>query len=617
MYKLSEYNTLFSANDDALLLIEKELQYVDIKSISEVNRRNIRVSSNSMYGDDVWDMSSEFPRIRSRLVVLKFKGIKFNDGSILTDKVNRTYLKQIKEYYYTLYTNPTSIQSKWSSYIASIKSGVQSLCRFMKENCISYFDEINEYDFEDFLEGIANQPHHLGKPITDRTLHSRVKGLALLYEQSPKMKRGLKVDPYANFGSESKWSKKAAKKVVPSVGMTKEIPDEILKKLLSCALVEIRDLEKIKSLGQFFSDWYRIKDSLEIMSYKKCDPINYIEDCHNFKEAQVYANRIESACYIVIALLTGMRIHEISYIAPNIEDNWKEMLIKVDGLYKKVHFVLTNTKKLEPEPKEDQWQTIPIVKDALIAMKLLNMNWINKGCKYLFSQRTLTGRVGQATTHTETNTKLKRFVATHEIYSGNGIEFWNLTSHQFRKTHARIMTRQGLGLKELQDQLKHYDVEMTKIYGDINLYTQLQQEKFKLSAELYEEFIGSQVPIIGGGAEEVDSIRKQFMGITTKDRKEFLSSLPKKALIEQTDDGLCMYRPKKALCGGNKNNCLPSLCSNSIINAKENKRSIEFKLKENERMILFFNKDLFKVAHLKKRNIELSSLVRQLENKNV
>lgn len=617
MDKLSKYNTHFSANDDTLFSVEKELQYVDIKSISEVNRRNVRVSSNSMYGDDVWDMSSEFPRIRSRQVVLKFKKVKFNDGSILTDKVNRTYLKQVKEYYYTLYTNPTSIQSKWSSYIASIKSGVQSLCRFMKENCISYFDEINEHDFEDFLEGIANQPHHLGKPITDRTLHSRVKGLALLYEQSPKMKRGLKFDPYANFGSESTWSKKAAQKVVPSVGMTKEIPDEVLKKLLSCALNEIRDLERIKSLGQFFSDWYHLKDSLQKMSYRKCNPINYVEDCHNFREAQAYANRIESACYIVIALLTGMRIHEVSYIAPDIEDSWKEILINIDGLYKKVHFVLTTTKKLEPEPKDDQWQAIPIVKDALIAMKLLNINWINKGSKYLFCQRTMSGSIGQAITHVETNIKLKNFVSTNEIYSDSGVELWSLTSHQFRKTHARIMIRQGLGLKELQDQLKHYDVEMTKIYGDMNLYTQLQKEKFKLSADLYEEFIGNQVPIIGGGAEEVDTIRKQFMGIAKKDRKDFLNLLPRKALIEQTDDGLCMYRSEKALCGGNKNNCLPSLCGNSIINAKENKRSIEFKLKENERMILFFNKDSFKSAHLKKRNVELISLVRQLEDKNV
>jgi hypothetical protein len=176
------------------------------------------------------------------------------------------------------------------------------------------------------------------------------------------------------------------------------------------------------------------------------------------------------------------------------------------------------------------------------------------------------------------------------------------------------MVRQGLGLKALQDQLKHYDIEMTKIYGDLNIYSELQKEKFILSEELYEEFLGSQIPIIGGGTEDIQELRKQFLGMTKKDRKVFLSSLPKKALIEQTDDGLCMYRPRKSLCGGDKRNCRPADCNNSIIPAVGVTRTLQWRKQENERMLLFFKNHPLKVAHLTSRVEEIDKLLSQLNS---
>src|SRR5690606_18189170 len=98
-----------------------------------------------------------------------------------------------------------------------------------------------------------------------------------------------------------------------------------------------------------------------------------------------------------------------------------------------------------------------------------------------------------------------------------------------------LMIRSGLGLVALQDQLKHFDIEMTKNYGDLNLYSELQQEKFTLSREKYDEIILAQVPIIGGGADEVEGYRKAFMGMPADDRERLLDSLSKKALIEQMD----------------------------------------------------------------------------------
>ncbi|PXX95462.1 hypothetical protein CR157_17485 [Halomonas sp. LBP4] len=215
---------------------------------------------------------------------------------------------------------------------------------------------------------------------------------------------------------------------------------------------------------------------------------------------------------------------------------------------------------------------------------------------------------------TAISTNLQNFISYHNIRF-NG-KLWPIATHQFRKKFARLAVRSGMGYVELKDQFKHYDIEMTKVYGDINIYSELQAEKFKLSQEKYNELFGSQIPIIGGGAKEVLSIRKKFIGMTKKEKASFLSTLPIKALIEQTDDGLCMYRPKKALCGGDLSNCRPADCNNAILPAISLYKTLEWRKSENARMLSFFKNNEQKTEYLRRRNEEINKLLAQLDEIN-
>ena len=127
-----------------------------------------------------------------------------------------------------------------------------------------------------------------------------------------------------------------------------------------------------------------------------------------------------------------------------------------------------------------------------------------------------------------------------------------------------------------------------------------------------EEFIGSQIPIIGGGADVIQEYRKEFIGMAKKDREKFLKSLPSQGLVEQTDDGLCFYRAKKALCGGDKTNCRPADCNNSFMVAAGKKKTLLYRKKENKRLIEFFRDHPFKIMHLKERNKEIDKLIFQI-----
>lgn len=310
--------------------------------------------------------------------------------------------------------------------------------------------------------------------------------------------------------------------------------------------------------------------------------------------------------YILIALLTGMRFHEIVNIQK--ESSWARKVVSVKGFKRVFSFVVSTTTKLEATPLRTQWQTVPFIEVVLDALKQCSRHDSNECSPWLFNSREGGRRLGSTSLHS----RLNEFIKFHKI-SFNG-RLWPLATHQFRKKHARIMIRQGLGLLWLKDQLKHWDVEMTKGYGDLSLYTELQQEKFVLSAEKYAELVGSQLPVIGGGAEDLNQMRKVFSGMIASEREDFLNDLPRKALIEQTDDGLCMYRPSKAMCGGDRSNCRPADCNNSVIPAVSLQRTLKWRLSENARLKRFFIKDPHKIVHLDSRIGELNKLLQQLEN---
>ncbi|HDP3350737.1 TPA: hypothetical protein P6M33_006295 [Pseudomonas aeruginosa] len=106
------------------------------------------------------------------------------------------------------------------------------------------------------------------------------------------------------------------------------------------------------------------------------------------------------------------------------------------------------------------------------------------------------------------------------------------------------------------------------------------------------------------------------MGMSADDRERLLDNLSKKALIEQMDDGLCMFRAKKALCGGDSANCRPADCNNSIIPAEGMRRTLTWRKSENQRMRDFFSGQPLKVAHLDDRISEIDKLLSQMDGLN-
>lgn len=608
-------NTIFhnSTKDTLKKISPAAVLYSSLKGISSETRASIRISAESRYRDNTWDLSTEYPDLPPSSVKMHFHYVTFKDGSNITMPEHESYLYSVKEYCYSLIVDPPSSHPKWSTLCISLKKGIRLLLRFMQENKITKFCDLNNLDIENFLELTSATKNKSGGEITNRTLRARIYGLSWLYEQSEKITSGLKVWPLLESASEAQWAFESAQKALPRLFRgTIEMPDHVAASLITCALNDLKLADTILNIKALLKEHVykrtHIKKIRPDGGYYNTTKIN------SFPWASVglpnnglraLEARFYSACYVLIAMFTGMRFHEIAHIKIGKINNWKKETITTNDGDIPLYFLISKTNKFQAAPTQYLWQTLPLVEQVLDAMERCFASRYTNGSSYLF-----TGTQGRISS-SSINSNLKKFVTTHNIEHGGCT--WNLASHQFRKKFSRVMIRQGLGLIALQDQLKHFDIETTKVYGDINIYSELQQEKFLLSEEIYKEIISNQQPIIGGGAEEIINYRKIFVGMTTEDKNIFLRDLPKKAIIEQLDDGMCMYRPQKALCGGNKLNCRPADCNNSIMPVLGLKKTLLWRASENKRLLEFFTKDHLKTAHIKLRIIEINKLLKQLD----
>lgn len=593
------------------------LSYSSLKGISETIRSRIRVSSNSFYEDNIWDLSEEHPNLAPVSVKMKFSLINFSDGSDITMPGCEEFLKAVKEYAYSLIVDPPASHPKWTTSCTAIQKGIKSLIRFMRESEIYRFSQLTKHDFSKFLSEITGTCNRSGAKLTNRTLRSRVYAISWLYEQSHKLSDGLNTWPFLDSNSETEWCEDSAEELIPrAFRTTPEMPDRIAAELLQHAVADLNIIETIEAIRLRLAEHKPKKKQTKTrlpcggssFVVKRLNPFPWetwgMKSQSGLRHLEV---TLASACYIIIAMLTGMRFHEILHIRHGRSNNWNIKKVYSNNTERNFYFLLSKTNKLQAHPTAYSWQTLPIVERALDALERCFSHRHTSGNPYLFASAITGGRMSESSIAQN----LRDYPAHHNIMN-NGLP-WELASHQFRKKFARIMIRQGLGLVALQDQLKHFDIEMTKVYGDMNIYTELQQEKFVLSTEKYEELLSNNSPIIGGGAQEILQYRKVFTGMTKAEQKAFLETLPKNALIEQVDDGLCIFRPSKALCGGEKINCRPADCNNAILPANSMLRTLVWRKTENIRILRFFIGQPLKVAHINERIGEINKLLLQLD----
>ncbi|MBB1598457.1 hypothetical protein A9977_00215 [Variovorax sp. UMC13] len=128
---------------------------------------------------------------------------------------------------------------------------------------------------------------------------------------------------------------------------------------------------------------------------------------------------------------------------------------------------------------------------------------------------------------------------------------WNLTSHQCRRTYARMFVESKMGrvsLIFLKWQLKHTSMSMTQLYAanplqDAGLYGEFIDEMSCLKVEIMESWL-SDAPLSGGAGRKITELR----AIPIADRALLLKHTADSIHIRPTGHAWCLAQERG--CGG-------------------------------------------------------------------
>lgn len=572
------------------------------------------VSERSRFSDPQWDFATaSSPKARHHYI-FEFTKL-FDSDNTLDEQSMQNWIRTTKIFALSLLKEPPRPNLRLETFAQVFrKGGFINLLRYCGRNAIFCLAELTMQDFDDFLNGIC-QTNERTLELTDATLRSRLRGLEWFFSQLTKIGETLDFDPWAKYGGQSKFVQVAAKRVRPRGSLTTSpIPADIVERMVAAAKRELSDAGRLAILFREKSKWSS-GSSEEKKSKRKGETFPYANygyiDSHH-AEAQYI--RIRTATAIIVGLFTGMRGTEILSVSSSLDKAITYEQVKIGESIVNCIFLSSVDSKHLAEPEIREWQTVPLVAEFLRALDNINLTLQVPESPWIFRAGRAVRRGGHHFDTTQINvgqlsSDIRNFLRFHEVLA-LPIKF-SISSRSLRRTFARLVARNGMGIVELQTQLKHIDPDVTRMYGAVDLLSDESIERRIWSEECFEGLLLSDGLLVGGGAPEAVEMRNEFRGMSRPDRKKFVRSLPATTVVDQMEYGLCLYRSERALCGGNKIACKPDRCQNSVISFDAARDALEYRYCENKTLLKLVGDSPLKRSHLLAQLKQIEELLTQ------
>lgn len=286
---------------------------------------------------------------------------------------------------------------------------------------------------------------------------------------------------------------------------------------------------------------------------------------------------LRTACYVVIASLSGCRNHELAFVqsgayystSDNGEVYWwmRSKSTKTDE---------GDTEWMIPEAAVtalkviDRW-ALPYqsrLKDEIQARRTADPNDV----EIAEAQRHL-GAVflGLDSRSGRVRTLSRRSWGHHlNAFAEACSVDWALASHQFRRKFANYAARSQFGdLRYLKGHFKHWSQDMTLGYAlnesqEMTLYLEIQAELDEIKDGVVGTWLAPSEPLSGGYGKNIVAWRDRGETITLfKDRKQMIRSIAQSTHIRSNGHGWCTAGDN--LCVGN--GVEPTRCADDCTNA--------------------------------------------------
>lgn len=298
-------------------------------------------------------------------------------------------------------------------------------------------------------------------------------------------------------------------------------------------------------------------------------------------EFNMLLGHLETACYIIIAGLTGMRISEMAGLSlsslseKRLPDGrtlqlLQSRLIKtsVDNTGDLLHWVAGWVGPDNPVAAAVNVLST-LQPEGIEARSSLFQHW--KRRTHFDGRLAVLDEDDFGSLHSGAVTaRLSKFSDFIGIRQG-----WRFSSHQFRKTFARfVATRDWTGLHALKRHFKHVSIQMTNGYAgnDHELRDLIGEYRTDHAHSLLEKVLGADT-LAGVLGKRIAATNLRFRGDAgAQVRKECIQAIMDNSdlLILPNEFGLCIFRRETASCGGNTaqighSTCID--CKNFVVTA--------------------------------------------------
>lgn len=515
----------------------------------------------SYYGDMVWDYTAYVPHA----------GRGSWDKEVDWEKTPAEWVESLKGAVaaFTHRKNPNGIQLDPGT-IPKRAITLNSIAKWFSAAGIHRFQDVTAFDLARYLQLLRDEG------AVDRTLGVHVALLRKIREMRVHLPDSLTADAASALSFDqigALWEGKAG-----AERRTELIPLSEATKLFVAALDHLSEADDVLRLrDELDADWRDARKSTDRKTWgdKVKNPRVRqagFTSSHQFESALI---DIRTAAYIVLALTTGCRVHELGDI-------------RVNCLYNEVvegetyWWLKSTTRKIGDGPERWLapaiaekavavliWHSAPLRKQVETELvlargqetKLMSASSRAKwSVEILELERNLTRLFLSTSSGRVTSTETKMHNKQLEAFSKRkGLRLVTpLSTHRFRRTYAVIVVHFNKGARidliTLQHHFKHASVLMTEWYAtlsetDKELYDLIENETDQFDFALVDHWMDSATPLGGGlGRRIKDYPGRYHQPIFFASRRAFVNSIRDGLNIRSTGHSWCLAGGED--CGG-------------------------------------------------------------------
>lgn len=523
----------------------------------------------SRFVDDVWLLSGGPTNVQASRKTLDFNKVPVAFRPVVKQIMYR-YLRRGREGF-----GQPAVGSVVRAFIS-----ILPFLRYLDRLGIGSFTKATPIICFNFVEEskAKRKSHGKGKPLSANTLQDYFSGVELLHELSHYSSMPFLMHP---------WPESSAKHLAGLTGRLKHgktpvMPDDVFTTLFQQAWTVVQAGRGLLALRDEVDELTQSIDSKSRVA--KLNAIRKLikpQGWHNWREYSKGLTRLRTACYIVIASLSGCRNHELSYLK-------SDATYSTEGEDGEVYWWMRSQSD-KSGVGLTEWMIPELAVEAIRVMELWAIPLQRKLHEQISQLRAADPNdpeISEAQRHVgavflTTERKPHDRVRTHSLDGWNAAlqTFaeecdldWKVATHHFRRKFANYAARSKYGdLRYLREHFKHWSQDVTNdSYAlnesqEIELYAEIQEELETLKLGIASHWLNPAEPLAGGYGKHLVEWRSRGENIAMfRDHATMVRSVAKSHAIRSNghawctaDDNRCIGNSfEKTRCGG---------CENAVI----------------------------------------------------